>query len=149
MKYNRPQATASWGTMAKDWERGIDYDRLHKERVARAQEAIRHAGLGAVLAFNFDNIRYITGTHIGEWARDKFMRYALCPVRRPADAVGSGAAGQAHLLARGSPTMSRAPISTMQGGLPLQLEHPGRLRQADQEGPGRSSASTRSRSAST
>ena len=28
MKYNRPQATASWGTMAKDWERGIDYDRL-------------------------------------------------------------------------------------------------------------------------
>ena len=25
MKYNRPQATASWGTMAKDWERGIDY----------------------------------------------------------------------------------------------------------------------------
>ena len=32
MKYNRPQATASWGTMAKDWEKGIDYDRLHKER---------------------------------------------------------------------------------------------------------------------
>ena len=48
MKYNRPQATASWGTMAKDWEKGIDYDRLHKERVKRAQEAIRHAGLGAV-----------------------------------------------------------------------------------------------------
>ena len=80
MKYNRPQATASWGTMAKDWEKGIDYDRLHKERVKRALAAFRHAGLGAVLAFNFDNIRYITGTHIGEWARDKFMRYALCPV---------------------------------------------------------------------
>ena len=80
MKYNRKQATASWGMMAKDWEQGIDYARLHKARVKRAQEAIRHAGLGAVLAFNFDNIRYITGTHIGEWARDKFMRYALCPV---------------------------------------------------------------------
>jgi Xaa-Pro aminopeptidase len=80
MRYNRPQATASWGTMAKDWEKGIDYDRLHKERVKRAKEAIRHAGLGAVLAFNFDNIRYITGTHLGEWGRDKFMRYALCPV---------------------------------------------------------------------
>ena len=64
MRYNRPQATASWGTMAKDWERGIDYDRLHKARVKRAQEAIRHAGLGAVLAFNFDNIRYITGTQL-------------------------------------------------------------------------------------
>ena len=23
MKYNRPQATASWGMMAKDWEKGI------------------------------------------------------------------------------------------------------------------------------
>jgi len=80
MKYNRPQATASWGSMAKDWEKGIDYGRLHKERLARAQEAIRHAGLGGVIAFNFDNIRYITGTHIGEWARDKFMRYAICPV---------------------------------------------------------------------
>ena len=28
MKYNRPQATASWGMMAKDWEKGIDYHRL-------------------------------------------------------------------------------------------------------------------------
>ena len=37
MRYNRPQATASWGTMAKDWEKGIDYDRLHKERVKRAK----------------------------------------------------------------------------------------------------------------
>ncbi len=83
MKYNRRQATASWGTMAKDWEQGIDYNRLHKQRLARAQEAIRHAGLGGVIAFNFDNIRYITGTHIGEWARDKFMRYALCPVQGP------------------------------------------------------------------
>src|SRR6202167_5983484 len=120
MRYNRPQATASWGTMAKDWEKGIDYDRLHKERVKRAKEAIRHAGLGAVLAFNFDNIRYITGTHIGEWARDKFMRYALCPV------VGE------PLLWDPAPPAKRisspwiadnvaAPISTMQGGLPPQL----------------------------
>ena len=44
MKYNRPQATASWGTMAKDWEKGIDYDRLHKERVERAQAAIARLG---------------------------------------------------------------------------------------------------------
>ena len=44
MKYNRPQATASWGTMAKDWERGIDYDRLYKERLAR--ENTRRAAHG-------------------------------------------------------------------------------------------------------
>ena len=33
--------------------------------------------LGAVLLFDFNNIRYVTSTHIGEWARDKMTRYAL------------------------------------------------------------------------
>src|SRR3974390_3490905 len=64
MKYNRPQATASWGMMAKDWERGIDYNRLYKERLSRAQQAIRHAGLGGVIAFNFDNIGYSAATNL-------------------------------------------------------------------------------------
>ena len=73
MKYNRPQATASWGQMAKDWEQGVDYSRLSKERLARAQNAVRHAGLGAVLAFNFDNIRYITATHILERIHPKTL----------------------------------------------------------------------------
>jgi Xaa-Pro dipeptidase len=78
MKYNRPHATASWGTMAKDWELGIDYQRMNRERLARAQAAIRNAGLGGVLSFSVDNVRYVTSTHIGEWARDKFDRYSLC-----------------------------------------------------------------------
>ena len=81
MKYNSPYSTASYGALAKDWEQGIDYHRLSKERLRRAQEAIGYAGLGAVLCFNFDNIRYVTATHIGEWARDKFFRYALCPAK--------------------------------------------------------------------
>ena len=49
MKYNRPQATASWGTMAKDWELGVDYGRLFRERFEDAQAAVKAAGLGAVL----------------------------------------------------------------------------------------------------
>src|SRR3546814_4433488 len=61
MKYNQPHAGASWGTQAKDWERGIDYDRLFKARLKRAQDAARFAGLGAVLCFNVANIRYVTG----------------------------------------------------------------------------------------
>jgi Xaa-Pro aminopeptidase len=79
MKYNQPHATASWGTMAKDWESGVDYGRLIRERSERAQGAVKAAGPGAVLCFNVDNVRYITSTHIGEWARDKFDRYCLCP----------------------------------------------------------------------
>ena len=79
MQYNRPHTTAAFGINARTGSSGIDYERLRRERLARAQAAIKQAGLGGVLCFNFDNIRYVTGTHIGEWARDKFMRYALCP----------------------------------------------------------------------
>jgi Xaa-Pro aminopeptidase len=79
MRYNKPHATATWGTMATDWEVGVNYPRLIQDRFEKAQAAVKAADLGAVLCFNFDNIRYITGTHIGEWCRDKMNRYALCP----------------------------------------------------------------------
>ena len=130
MKYNRPQATASWGTMAKDWEKGIDYDRLFKDRLSRAQNAIRHAGLGAVLAFNFDNIRYLTGTHIGEWARDKFMRYALCPVRarRCCGTRRRRPSGSPRL---GSPTTSRRRSRPCRAAC-RRISHADRLRAPDQ-----------------
>ena len=117
MKYNRPHAGANWGTQAKDWERGIDYDRLFKARLKRAQDAVRNAGLGAVLCFNFDNIRYVTGTHIGEWARDKFMRYALCPADGP-PFLWDPAPPAKRLSSPWIADNVAAPISTMQGGLP-------------------------------
>ena len=117
MKYNRPHATASFGTQAKDWERGIDYDRLFKERLKRAQEAIKAAGLGAVICFNFDNIRYVTGTHVGEWARDKFMRYALCGTEG-APLLWDPAAPAKRISSPWIADNVAAPISTMQGGLP-------------------------------
>ncbi len=83
MFYNRPHKTATWGTMAKDWESGVNYPRLREERAQKAQAAIKAAGLGGVLCFTMDNVRYVTGTHIGEWARDKFDRYAICPAEGP------------------------------------------------------------------
>lgn len=79
MKYNRPHSTARWGTMAKDWELGIDFQRMNRERLAKAQAALKAAGIGGVLCFNVDNVRYVTSTHVGEWVRDKFDRYCLCP----------------------------------------------------------------------
>ena len=43
----------------------------------RSRAALAASDLGAVLLFDFNNIRYVTSTHIGEWARDKMTRYAL------------------------------------------------------------------------
>ncbi len=117
MHYNRPHSTATWGTMGKDWEAGIDFRKLVIDRAERAKAAIKAAGLGGVLCFNYDSIRYVTGTHIGEWGRDKFDRYALCP-----------AEGDPYLWdpappakRKSSPWMAdrvEAPISTLQGALP-------------------------------
>ncbi|MCK4786378.1 MAG: aminopeptidase P family protein [Desulfobacteraceae bacterium] len=117
MEYNRPHATATWGIMATDWEAGVDFPRLIKERFEKAQASVKATGLGAVLCFNFDNIRYITGTHIGEWCRDKMNRYALCPCEG-----GSFLFDPAVPAKRiSSPWMEERmeiPISTMLGALP-------------------------------
>src|SRR3990172_12659724 len=38
---------------------------------------VGRAGLGALLVFDQYNIRYISSTVIGEWARDKLIRWSL------------------------------------------------------------------------
>jgi len=63
--------------MNVDWEERWNVDRLRTYRTTRAREALAASDLGAVLLFDFNNIRYVTSTHIGEWARDKMTRYAL------------------------------------------------------------------------
>ncbi len=68
---------ASPGSMNVDWEERWNVDRLRTYRLGRARAAIDASELGAVLLFDFNNIRYTTSTHIGEWARDKMTRYAL------------------------------------------------------------------------
>jgi Xaa-Pro aminopeptidase len=79
MKYNVKFSRARWGTMAKDFELGVDFHRLRRERFQRAQAAVRTAGLGAVLCFDMDNIRYITSTTIGQAFRDNLDHYCICP----------------------------------------------------------------------
>ena len=68
---------ASPGSQTVDWEERVNPERLRTYRLARAREALDASPLGAVLLFDFNNIRYVTSTHIGEWARDKMTRYAL------------------------------------------------------------------------
>jgi Xaa-Pro aminopeptidase len=68
---------ASPGSMQVDWEERWNADRLRTYRTSRARAALDASDVGAVLLFDFNNVRYVTSTHIGEWARDKMTRYAL------------------------------------------------------------------------
>ncbi|MDT7888166.1 MAG: Xaa-Pro peptidase family protein [Desulfurococcales archaeon] len=67
----------SFGITAVDYESRIDFDRLRRDRLRRAVEQIRRHGLGAVVVFDYNNIRYVTSTHLGEWGRDKMERFAI------------------------------------------------------------------------
>jgi Xaa-Pro dipeptidase len=63
--------------MNVDFEERVDFGRLRGYRLDRARQAMADAGLGALLVFDNNNIRYLTGVAIGEWTRDKLCRYAL------------------------------------------------------------------------
>jgi Xaa-Pro dipeptidase len=63
--------------MNVDWEERVNPDRLRTYRLGRARDALAASDLGAMLLFDFNNIRYVTSTHIGEWARDKMTRFSL------------------------------------------------------------------------
>ena len=65
------------GHMQVDFEERVDFRRLHAYRLGRARQALAASDLGAVLAFDQYNIRYLSGTVIGEWARDKLTRWCL------------------------------------------------------------------------
>ena len=107
-------------TMAVDWEQRIDFAKLRADRLARARNALRSSELGALLLFDPNNIRYVTSTHIGEWARDKNARFVLLP--RSGDPVlwDFGSAARHHqLYAPWLPEDSfRAGVSPMRGAMP-------------------------------
>jgi Xaa-Pro dipeptidase len=73
--WSRPLAAP--GHTAVDFEERVDFRRLHEYRLARTRAALARSGLGALLCFDNNNIRYTTSTAIGEWARDKMTRYSL------------------------------------------------------------------------
>jgi Xaa-Pro dipeptidase len=65
------------GQIQVDFEERVDFRRLHRYRLGRTRQALAAAGLGAMLCFDQHNIRYMSSTVIGEWARDKLIRYSL------------------------------------------------------------------------
>jgi Xaa-Pro aminopeptidase len=65
------------GHMGVDFEMRVDFDRLRNYRLARAREALDQSEFGALLLFDFYNIRYVSGTWIGGALGDKMTRYCL------------------------------------------------------------------------
>src|SRR2546427_11672632 len=65
------------GHMPVDFEEGVAFRRLQGYRPARVRPALARSDLGALLVFDQYNIRYISSTVIGEWARDKLTRWSL------------------------------------------------------------------------
>jgi Xaa-Pro aminopeptidase len=78
-RYNWGRHLPVLGTMGVDFEERVDYRRMHRYRLARARGALEASDLGALLLFDDNNVRYVTSTKIGEWARDKLSRWALLP----------------------------------------------------------------------
>jgi len=126
-------AIHTYGTNAVDWEQRVDFDRLRAERLARLAAQLERSELGALLSFDMPNTRYMAATHIGTWAMDKLIRFALLP--RGGDPItwDFGSAARHHQLYNpwldhseagraGSPTAAgaartgaRAGISTLRG----------------------------------
>ena len=109
----------SFGSMGVDWEQRIDYDRLRRERLQRAQDKLRSTDLAAFLCFDMNNIRYITGTTIGEWARDKMARFCLLFRDEAPILWDFGSAAASHRLHApwNDSDRWRAGVSTMRGSM--------------------------------
>jgi Xaa-Pro aminopeptidase len=106
--------------MGVDWEQRIDFAKLRSDRMARAQAALAESDLGALLLFDPNNIRYVTSTHIGEWARDKNARFALLPRSGPPILWDFGSAAKHHqMYAPWLPAENfRGGVSPMRGAMP-------------------------------
>lgn len=115
--------------MAVDWEQRIDFERLRRDRLASAKRKLEESDLGALLLFDPNNIRYVTSTHIGEWARDKNARYVLLPRNGDPILWDFGSAARHHqLYAPWLPAESfRAGVTPMRGAMPDETGIPGAL----------------------
>jgi Xaa-Pro aminopeptidase len=93
---SRPLAAP--GHMGTDYEERVDFARLRAYRNARAQAALERSECGALLLFDFYNIRYTTHTWIGGALGDKMIRYALLARGRQPVLWDFGSAVKHHKL---------------------------------------------------
>jgi Xaa-Pro aminopeptidase len=120
-------AINTYGPMGVDWEERVNFERLRKERLARAKKMLKESELGALLCFDMNNIRYITATTIGTWAFDKVARFALLPQADEPINWDFGSAAKHHQLYcpwLDGEKRSRPGISTLRGALLPEVGQP-------------------------
>src|SRR3954470_18892587 len=111
-------AIRTFGTNAVDWEQRVDLDRMREARLARLRATLEKSSLGALLTFDFSNIRYMTATHIGTWAMDKLIRFAVLPRGGEPVLWDFGSAARHHQIYNpwlDGTNRARAGISTLRG----------------------------------
>jgi Xaa-Pro aminopeptidase len=68
-----------FSTTSTDWQARVDFDRLRRDRLARARMMMDEQDLGALVCFVGENVRYLTGVYQGNWKNNIFIRYAVLP----------------------------------------------------------------------
>ncbi len=68
-----------YSTTSTDWQARVDFDRLRRDRLARARMMMEKNDLGALVCFVGENVRYLTGVYQGNWKNNIFIRYAVLP----------------------------------------------------------------------
>ncbi len=69
----------AYSTTATDWQARVDFDRLRRDRLARARLKMEEHDLGALVCFVGENVRYITSVYQGNWKNNIFIRYCVLP----------------------------------------------------------------------
>jgi Xaa-Pro aminopeptidase len=68
----------AFGVLSTDWKQGINWERMRQYRLARARDAMRRHGLGAMLLMYDENLRYVSSTLTPGWNRLKpGLRYGI------------------------------------------------------------------------
>jgi Xaa-Pro dipeptidase len=81
------------GKLAVDYEKRVDYDRLRRDKIAKIKDQMAKDGIGAIITWDADNIRYIASY------------YVTTPMRASEyQAVFIARNGEPHLIGGGTPT---------------------------------------------
>lgn len=68
----------AFGVLSTDWKEGINWDAVRDWRLKRAHDAMKRHGLGALLLFYDENMRYVSSTLTPGWNRLKpGLRYVV------------------------------------------------------------------------